>query len=158
VLIQDVQIHPVTDKVLHIDFLAIDMNKKIQVDVALEFVGEAPAIKNGLGTLVKVMHEVEIEALPKDLPQHLEVDISGLNNLDDNITVADLKLPAGVEVLTDKEDTIASIVAVQEEKVEEVPIDLADIEVEHKGKDEGEEGEEAKKEDSAPAKEDSKKE
>ena len=141
VLIHDVQVDPVTSEPIHVDFLAIDMKKKIKVNVALVFEGVSNAVKSGLGNLVKVLHEIEIEALPKDLPHNLVVDISTLETLSDTITVADIKLPAGVEAITEADTIIASVVEQKEEKEEEaVPVDLSAIEVEKKGKKE-EEGE-----------------
>jgi large subunit ribosomal protein L25 len=139
-LIHDVQVDAVTGVPVHADFLVIDMNKTIQVAVPLEFSGIAGAVKNGLGVLVKVLHEIEIEALPKNLPHELHVDISILENLDSHISVSDLILPAGVIAITPETDIIASIAAMQEEKEEETPVDLSAIEVEKKGKKEEEEG------------------
>ena len=144
VLIHEVQTDPVTDEPIHVDFLAIDMKKKIQVKVPLEFVGIAGAVKSGIGNLVKVLHEIEVEALPSDLPHNLEVDISSLAGLDNNIVVADIKLPAGVVAITDGTEVVASVIAQVEEKEEvAVPVDLSAIEVEKKGKkdEEGAEGE-----------------
>lgn len=145
VLIHEVQTDPVSDEPLHVDFLVIDMKKKIKVKVPLEFVGTAPAVKSGIGNLVKVLHEIEIEALPADLPHGLEVDTSTLENLDSQITVADIKLPGGVVAITSGTDVVASIVAQVEEKEEvAAPVDLSTIEVsEKKGKkeEEGVEGE-----------------
>jgi large subunit ribosomal protein L25 len=140
VLIHEVQVDPVTSEPIHVDFLAIDMKKKIIVNVPLVFEGIANAVKNGIGNLVKVLHEVEVEALPADLPHSLIVDISKLETLDDNITVADIKLPNKIVVITNGADVVASIVAQVEEKEEVAPIDLSAIEVEKKGKKE-EEGE-----------------
>lgn len=140
VLIHDVQFDPVKSFPIHIDFLAIDVNKPIEVAVPVEFIGIAPAEKNNLGVLVKVLHEVEIEALPKDLPHNVEVDLSTLVALDDQIHAKDIKLPKGVTMITDEEEVIALIAPVQEEVVEEAPVDLSSIEVEKKGK--KEEGEE----------------
>ncbi len=143
-LIHEVQVDPVTDEPIHADFLAIDMKKKIQVKVSLEFVGISNAVKSGVGTLVKVLHEIEIEALPKDLPHNLTVDISKLETLQDNIVVGDIKLPTGVVAITDVTDIVASVVEQVEEKEEVVaPVDLSAIEVEKKGKkeEEGVEGE-----------------
>ncbi len=154
VLIHEVQVDPITDEPIHADFLAIDMKKKIQVNVPLEFEGIAPAVKNGIGNLVKVLHEVEVEALPSDLPHNLVVDISTLETLENQIFVSDIKLPAGVVLITDGGEVVASIVAQVEEKEEEVPVDLSAIEVEKKGKKE-EEGE-APTEAAEPAKEEGK--
>ncbi len=137
VLIHEVQTHPVTGEPIHVDFLVIDMNKKIRVKVPLEFTGISNAVKNGLGNLVKVLHELEIEALPKDLPHGLEVDLSKLETADDQIFISDIKLPAGVSAVANEHDVVASIVLQVEEK-EEVPVDLSSIEVEKKGKKEEE--------------------
>ncbi|HBA46004.1 hypothetical protein A2W67_03415 [Candidatus Nomurabacteria bacterium RIFCSPLOWO2_02_40_28] len=146
VLIHEVQVDPVTDEPIHVDFLAIDMNKKIRVKVALVFEGVSNAVKSGIGNLVKVLHEIEVEALPKDLPHNLVADISSLETLDNNILVSDIKLPSGVVVVTNGGDVVASVVAQVEEKEEiVVPVDLTAIEVEKKGKkdEEGVEGEAA---------------
>lgn len=138
-LIHDVAIDPLTGYPLHADFLVIDINKKISVSVPLEFEGIAPAVKEGIGTLVKVMHEIEIEALPKDLPHAVVVDISNLTGLDSQITVADLKLPTGVVAIAEREEVVAAISVMKEEKEEETtPVDLSAIEVEKKGKKEEE--------------------
>jgi len=138
VLIHEVQVDPVTSEPIHVDFLVIDMKKKIQVNVPLVFEGISNAVKSGIGNLVKVLHEVEIEALPSELPHNLVVDISKLNTLEDSVIVSDIKLPAGVVVITNGEDIVASIIAQVEEKEEEAPVDLSAIEVEKKGKKEEE--------------------
>ena len=87
------------------------------------------------------MHEIEIEALPKDLPHNISVDLSVLAALDDQIHVKDLALPKGVKMITDENEVIALIAPIKEEVVDETPVDLSAIEVEKKGKKE-EEGEE----------------
>ncbi len=139
VLIHEVQVHPVTEVPLHVDFLVIDMDKKIKVKVPLEFVGISGAVKSGLGNLVKVLHEVEIEALPKDLPHNFDIDLSKLEAVNDQIFVSDIKVPAGVTIITNEHDVVASIVLQVEEKEEvAAPIDLSAIEVEKKGKKEEE--------------------
>jgi len=142
VLIHEVQIDPITGEPIHIDFLVIDMNKKIKVEVPLDFTGVSEAVKSGLGIMVKVLHEVEIEALPKDLPHNLVVDISKLVTLDSQILVSDITLPAGVIMITKGIEVVASIAEQKEEK-ESVPVDLSAIEVEKKGKKEEEVGSEA---------------
>ena len=140
-LIHEVQVHPVTEEPIHVDFLVIDMDKKIRVNVPLEFIGISNAVKNGLGNLVKVLYEVEVEALPKDLPHNLEVDISKLETVENQIFVSDIKLPTGVAIIVNEREIVASIVLQVEEKEEVAPsIDLSAIEVEKKGKKE-EEGE-----------------
>ncbi len=146
-LIHEVDLDPVTDKPRHADFYAIEKDKKLEVKIPLEFIGVAPAVKDLGGILVKVMHEVEIEALPKDLPHELTIDISSLTTFQSVITAGDLKLPAGVTLKAKPEEIVASVYEPKEEVVE-VPVDLSAIEVAKKGK-EAKEGEGAESE--APA-------
>ncbi len=138
VLIHDMQVDPVKGFPIHVDFLAIDMNKPVEVNIPIEFVGVAPAEKDSLGNLVKVLHEIEIEALPKDLPHNVTVDVSVLLKLDDQIHVKDITLPKGVTMKTHADEVVALIAAIKEEVVEEAPVDLSAIEVEKKGKKEEE--------------------
>ncbi|HNW71716.1 MAG TPA: 50S ribosomal protein L25 [Candidatus Paceibacterota bacterium] len=141
-LIHEVQQDPVSDEPIHVDFLVIDMNKKIKVEVPLEFIGESSVVKSGLGTLVKVLYEVEVEALPKDLPHVFNIDISKLVELNSQILVSDIVLPKGVTMITKETEVIAAVTEQKEEKEEVAPVDLSAIEVEKKGKKE-EEGAEA---------------
>jgi large subunit ribosomal protein L25 len=90
--------------------------------------------------LVKVAHELEVEADPVNLPHELEVDISVLVAIGDQIHAKDVALPAGVTLITDPEEVIVLIQEVEEERVEEAPADLSAIEVEQKGKEEAAEG------------------
>ncbi|HVW71939.1 MAG TPA: 50S ribosomal protein L25 [Candidatus Paceibacterota bacterium] len=136
VLVHDVDNDPVSHRPRHVDFYAIEKGAKVEVAVPLTFVGESPAVKAG-NNLVKVIHELEIEAAPADLPHDIEVDISVLANVGDQIHVKDIKLPKGVEAKVDGEEVVALIQEVQEEKEEApVAIDMDAIEVEQKGKDE----------------------
>jgi large subunit ribosomal protein L25 len=137
VLIHEVQVDPVKGHPIHVDFLAVDMNKPVEVTIPLEFVGLAKAEKDGLGTLVKVLHEVDIEALPKDLPHNISVDVTGITTLDDVIHAKDIKLPKGVTLITEGGEVVALVAAAKEE-VEVAPVDLSAIEVEKKGKKEEE--------------------
>ena len=136
-LIQDVSLDVVTGQPLHADFYVFEKGHKVEVDLPLEFIGVSAAVKDLGGMLVKVMHEVKIEAMPKDLPHNIEVDISSLANFGDQIMAQDLKLPAGVELKEHGEEVVALVSAPREEKEEEsAPIDLSQIEVEKKGKEE----------------------
>ncbi len=139
-LIHEVDLDPVTDKPRHADFYAIEKDKKLEVKIPLEFTGVAPAVKDLGGILVKVMHEMEIEALPKDLPHTITVDISTLANFESVITAADIKLPHGVELKVKPTEIVASVYEPKDEVVEEKPVDLSAIEVQKKGK-EAKEGE-----------------
>jgi large subunit ribosomal protein L25 len=141
VLIHEVHVDPVTSVPRHVDFYAIEKGAKVEVAVQLSFIGESPAVKAG-ANLVKVLHEVEIEADAAKLPHEIEVDISSLVNVGDQIHVSDLKMPAGVTLQTDLEEVIVLIQAAHEEVEEEAGAapDMSAIEVEKKGKEEGEEG------------------
>ena len=141
VLVHDVSFDPRRGGIIHVDFYAIEAGKEITVGIPLEFVGEAPAIKAG-GTLTKVLHEVEVTAKPANLPQHITVDVSVLDDFEKRILVKDLQVPAGVTIENDPEDVIALAQAVEEEKEEPVEaVDMSAIEVEQKGKTEEEGGE-----------------
>ncbi len=132
VLIHDSSRDPVTDEIKHIDFYEVKMDEKIAAKVPLIFTGNAPAILDLGGVLVKAMHELEVRALPADLPREIEVDISALKTFDNNIAVRDIKLPKNVEVLENTSASVASVAPPRseaelealsgkiEEKVEEV--------------------------------------
>jgi large subunit ribosomal protein L25 len=140
-MIHQIDRDPVTGVSRHVDFYVVEKGKKIQVHVGIEFDGLAPAVKDMGGILVKVLHEIEVEAMPKDLPHEVHADISTLVDFDAHITAADIKLPAGVTLVTKPEEIVA-LVAAPKEEVEEVAVDISAIEVEKKGKD-AKEGEEA---------------
>ncbi len=133
-LIHAVEYHPVRGTINHADFYVVEKGKKVQVGVPLVFEGIAPAEKNLGGILGKILHEVEIEAMPKDLPHEIVVDISSMVDFESKILASDLKLPSGVELVTDAEEVIAVMQEAKEEDAESTPIDIASIEVEKKGK------------------------
>ena len=138
VLIHEIQTDPIKGFPIHIDFLAVDMDKPIEITVPLEFEGIAPADKNGLGVLVKALYEVEVKALPKNIPHSLSVDLSTLNTLEDQIHVKNIKLPSGVEMITNEDEVVALVTAVKEESEEASSVDISSVEVEKKGKKEEE--------------------
>lgn len=149
VLIKDVQTDPIKDTPTHVDFYSVRMDKRIEAMVPLSFAGEAPAVKNLGGVLVKVIYELEVEALPANLPSELEVNISKLAMFEDRFLVSDLKLPEGVKVLANRQEIIALVEEprAEEEAPQEEP-GLEKIEVVgEKGKEEKiEEGKEKKEE------------
>lgn len=148
-LIYDVQLDPVTNQPVHADFYVPEAGKKVTVSVPIEFVGVSPAVKDLGGLLVKVLHELEIEVLPKDLPHAISVDISTLKTLDAQIMIKDLKLASSVTILANPEEVVAAISVAQEEPEEAPAQDISSIEVVgEKGKkeEEGEAPAEGKKE------------
>lgn len=133
-LIYEVAFDPVTRAPIHADFYVPEAGKTVKVAVPLEFEGVAPAVKDLGGMLVKVLHEIEVEVLPKDLPHAISVDISTLTTLESHIAIKDVKFPAGVTVGADPDEIVAMIDVAKEEQ-EVAPVqDLSSIEVEKKGK------------------------
>lgn len=108
-LVQDVSFDPLAHRAIHIDFLQVKMNEVIEVTVPLEFVNEAPAVRQLGGTLIKTVEEVEVSCLPKDLPHALEVDLAKLATFDDQLTVADVVAPQDVKILTNLETVLATV-------------------------------------------------
>lgn len=153
VLIHDLQKHPVSGKVIHIDFYQPSLTEKTTAQVPLVFVGKSKAVEDEAGTLIKSMDEIEVKALPQDLPSEIEVDISTLETFSDYIYVKDLDLPKEVEVDKEKETIIASVqppedVEEELERLEEESIEekVEEIETEEE-EEEGEEVAEEKEED-----------
>lgn len=118
VLVHDVQYDPVSDKISHVDFIHVNMEKEITTSVKVTFVGIAPAVKNLGGILNVHKHEIKIKCLPKDLIHGIEVDLSPIIDFHTSIHVKDLKLPAAVKVLDNPNDTVvtATPMKVEEEK------------------------------------------
>lgn len=96
-------------KILHADFFQVNLKEKVKTMVPLEVVGEPAAVLEKIGILMNIISEVEVEALPAELPEKIEVNVEHLANINDQITVADLKVPEGVTVLTDGEQVVAKI-------------------------------------------------
>lgn len=140
VLIQDVAMDPVKDEPIHVDFYAVLMDRPIQASIPLVFEGESPAIKTG-GILVKVTHEIEVEALPKNLPHELVVNISSLANFGDRILAKDIVLENGVKLVGASDEVIALMEAPKEEEVAPSEEKIAFEEIEVAGAKEKEEKE-----------------
>lgn len=117
VMMADLQRDAITRQVLHIDFHRINMNEKITTPVRLEITGESAGQKEG-GMLQLVLHDIEIECFPKDIPDSIVVDVSGLE-IGQNLTIGDLKLPNGVEAVQDSDMVVLSVLAPQKERTEE---------------------------------------
>ncbi len=119
VLIHALQIDPVSDLPLHVDFYQVNLAEKVNVNIPLEFIGESPAVEQKIGLLLTPISEIEVEALPENLPEKIEVDVSGLINIGDTILIKDLKVPSQVTVLSDSEQVVASIDELIAREVEE---------------------------------------
>lgn len=115
-MIKEVQRDPVRDGLLHVDFLKIAMDEKIATHVSLSVIGDALGVREG-GILQQVMRDIEVEALPMELPEHIEVDVTEYQ-VGDSVRVGDLTAPAGVTILSGAEEVVLSIVPPT--KIEEV--------------------------------------
>ncbi len=122
-LIQEIQGHPVSGQPIHVDFLRVDANKPVTTSVALAFVGRPKGVVDG-GILQPVRRELEVRALPVNLPEQIDVDVTALG-IHDSIHVEDLVLPAGVEAVFQDNFTIVSVLSPTVEAVEEVPAEEA---------------------------------
>jgi large subunit ribosomal protein L25 len=116
-MIQEVQHHPIQRQILHVDFHAVSATEKITAEVPIETIGEPIGVKTNGGLLEHNLRDLEVECLPGDLPDRIEVDVANLD-INQSIHVKDLKLPAGVEAVTDGDLTV---VAVSAARVEEEP-------------------------------------
>ncbi|MDD5760706.1 MAG: 50S ribosomal protein L25 [Candidatus Pacebacteria bacterium] len=120
VLVQNISSHFLTGLPLHIDFYEVEMDKLVKAHIPIILVGEASAVSAKGGVLVKSMNEVEVEALPKDLPHEIPVDISILTEFGQTIYIRDIKFPSGVKVLIDGNTPVVSVSEpISEEKLEE---------------------------------------
>jgi large subunit ribosomal protein L25 len=109
VLVHDIQTEPMSGKFSHVDFFQVNMKEEVETEIALEFIGESPAVKEFGGILIKSLDTVQIKCLPADLPENFEVDISKLITFEDAIAVKDIKVSDKVEILSDPETIIASV-------------------------------------------------
>lgn len=120
VLVSNTQVDPISGEYLHIDFRQVDLTEKIEAMVPVEIEGESPAEKQSLGTVVQQIHEIEVEALPTDLPEKIIVDASILVEVDQAIYVKDLKVDKKVEIKTDLESIVVKVEPPTKEEVVEV--------------------------------------
>jgi large subunit ribosomal protein L25 len=125
-ILRDVQRHPWKNQVVHIDLQRVSENEKIRLTVPLHYTGEAaaPGVKTEGGMMSHLKNELVVECLPKDLPEYLEIDVSGLH-LNESLHVSDIKLPAGVSSVELQSGKNASIVAVHAMRAEEVEVPVA---------------------------------
>lgn len=147
VLFHDVQHDHLGKNIIHFDLYTVKMDEEIQTEVPIRFVGESPVVYEQNAVLLKNLETIEVKALPGNLPENIEVDISEITEMEQSIVVKDLTIPEGVEVLTESEEMVAKAEAPrEEEEEEELPPEGAEaamVEAEHGGEaaTEGEEGE-----------------
>lgn len=119
VLVKEVQREPIKDKIVHVDFLSLKAGHRITLTVHIEFVGESLAVKQGAAILNISTHEIEIECLPREIPQNVVVDISKLS-VGDSVHASDITLPEGVVLKSDPKLNIVSAIEPKEEEVKPV--------------------------------------
>ncbi len=141
VLMREVQRDPVRLSLQHVDFQAVRMGEKLRLEVPLRLVGESPMVATNEAILLQVLDRVEVECLPQNIPQHLEVDVSSLDSLEKVVQIKDISLPEGVEVLADPEEVVANLtlsaarLAAEEEAAAAAEEEeIAEVEVVAKGK------------------------
>jgi large subunit ribosomal protein L25 len=118
-LVHGVQYDPVTDEILHVDFRQVDLKEKVIATVPIDAIGESPAEKRGVGTAVFYLDEVEVEALPSDLPEKFEVDVSGLEEVDQSLQIKDLPVDKSkIEIKADAEEIVVKVEPPREEEEE----------------------------------------
>ena len=133
-MIKEIQVDPVKQTILHVDFYAISMDKKISLEVPITLIGDAAGVSEG-GILQQVGRTIEVSCLPDQIPDAVEVDVSNLD-IGDSLHVSDLQVPGGIEILAEERLTIATVVPPVKE--EEIEPEMPELEEE-----EGEEVEEA---------------
>jgi large subunit ribosomal protein L25 len=114
VLIHDIQRDPMTNKITHVDFYQPNLKEEVEVTVPLVFEGEPPAVKELGGTLIKNILEVEVKALPGQLPHEIKVNVEGLKTFEDAILIKHLEVPQGVQIMKDPEETVALVAPIQD--------------------------------------------
>lgn len=142
VLAREVQRHILRGDILHVDFFAVDMKATLIAEVFINFVGESPAVESRIGILLNGLNSLSIETLPADLPNQIDVDITGLTDIGDVIYVRDLDLGDKLTILNDPEEMIVRVNqpsgarAEADAAAEEAEADAGDVEVIGRGKDE----------------------
>jgi len=125
VMVRNIQVHPVSDDLLHVDFYQVNLSEKVTVNVPVEVTGEAPAVEKKIGLLLTPVSEIEIEALPADIPEKVEVDIAKLAAIGDEIKVKDLPIDRSkIEVKTDEELVVAQIGELVTKEMEAVEAEM----------------------------------
>lgn len=143
-LVREKQRDYLKNRFIHVDFQAVSQTERIRAEVNIEVVGHAPAVKDYNGVMVEGVTSINVEALPKDLPERFVIDISSLKQIGDSITLKDIVIPEGVEVLDSLDEMIILVTAPAAEEVEEVAVEEvagSEPEVIEKGKKEEEEDE-----------------
>lgn len=148
VLVKNLQMNYQNHMPLHVDFYQVNLKEKVKAMVPLVLTGEAKAVTENVGTLLQTLNEVEVEALPAELPENIEVNIENLAEVDDQITISELTAPEGVTILTDEGQVVAKIAEIV---VEEEPEPAAEEGAEGEAAEASEEGAQGDSSEGKPA-------
>ena len=124
VLIHDVKVNPITDKIIHADFYHPSGKKEVEAEIPLVFEGISPAVKELLGTLVHEISHLKVKGLAKNLPREIKVDISNLKTFEDKVSIKDLRVSEGIKILKEAKEIVALVVPPEKEEIiEEKPVE-----------------------------------
>lgn len=145
VIIKDIAYHPVKHTPIHVDLYQVNMKEKITTTIPLEFIGESKAVKELGGLLMKYVDEVEVQCLPGDLVDHIDVDISRLVSFEESIYMADLNIPESMELMHEDDEIVVNVISPKDESEVKEEVTEESKEGEEEKKEEGEKKEEEKK-------------
>ena len=151
VIVREIQTHPRRQGPIHVDLYAVNLQEKLRVEIPVQLVGESPVVKLGDADVLHTLHEVEVECLPTDIPEPFLVDISTLEQIDDEVRVRDLRVPPGVTLLVEPDELVVKITHRRELVVEEEVPAPAEAEVPAEGEAAAEGGEAAEEQQTEPA-------
>ncbi len=123
-LIREIQRHPVSDDIIHVDLYKVDMTQEIETEIPLEFIGVSPAVEELEGNLITNKDAIKVRCLPNKLVSELQVDISTLKTFEDLVHISDIVIPEGIEVLDDPEEVVVQVTPPRSEE------ELAEMEAE----------------------------
>ncbi len=119
VLLHNIQRHPVTHNLLHTDFFQVNLKEKIHTSVPITITGESSAVRDKIATLLNLMTEIEVEAFPMDIPEHIEIDISALTEVDQTMKISQLTPPKGVKFVSDEEQDVVKLASLVSKEAEQ---------------------------------------
>ena len=130
---REVQRHPLTEQILHVDFQIVGKDDQVEVEVPINLIGESPAVKNLGGVLIKLMETIRVSSKVDTVPQSLDLDISVIESLEQSILVGDIEIAEGVQIVSDETFAVARVIPPRIEIEEEAEAELAEGEESEEG-------------------------
>ncbi len=130
---REVQRHPLTEQILHVDFQIVGKDDQVEVEVPINLIGESPAVKNLGGVLIKLMETIRVSSKVDTVPQSLDLDISVIESLEQSILVGDIEIAEGVQIVSDETFAVARVIPPRIEIEEEAEEELAEGEESEEG-------------------------